>query len=92
MVTTTPGTDFVNRRVVVVEGALAFRMRRVQAARDRDFGLEVVTIPQLAARLAGGFSSPADEEVSIRLFHGHWPRRVSPTSRLSPDCRAWFAP
>ena len=63
MVTTTPGTDFVNRRVVVVEGALAFRMRRVQAARDGDFGLEVVTIPQLAARLAGGFSSPADEEV-----------------------------
>jgi hypothetical protein len=38
-------------------------MRRAQAARDGDLGLEILTIPQLAARLAGGFSSPADEEV-----------------------------
>jgi hypothetical protein len=60
---TRPGKDFVNRRVAVVEGPLAFRMRRVQAARDGDQGLEILTIPQLAARLAGGFSSPADEEV-----------------------------
>ncbi len=63
MAMTRPGTDSVNRRVVVVEGPLAFRMRRVQAARDGDLGLEILTIPQLAARLAGGFSRPADEEV-----------------------------
>ena len=63
MAITGSGTEFVNRRVVVVEGPLAFRMRRVRAARDGDLGLEILTIPQLAARLAGGFSRPADEEV-----------------------------
>lgn len=60
---TKSGTSGVNRRVVVVDGPLAFRMRRIQAARDGDLGLEVLTIPQLAARLAGGFSRPADDEV-----------------------------
>lgn len=53
----------MKRRVVVVEGPLAFRMRRLRAALDGDLGLEIVTIPQLAARLAGGFCRPADEEV-----------------------------
>ena len=91
MVTTTPGTDFVNRRVVVVEGALAFRMRRVQAARDRDFGLEVVTIPQLAARLAGGFSSPADEEVLYPVISWALARGLTdlaPVARLPGMVRA----
>jgi hypothetical protein len=51
----------MERRTVVVEGPLAFRMRRLQAAREGDLGLEVVTIPQLAARLAGGFLRAAEE-------------------------------
>ena len=63
MAVTSPSRSVFDRRVIVVEGPLAFRMRRVQAARDGDLGLEILTIPQLAARLAGGFSSPADEEV-----------------------------
>ena len=63
MAVTNPSRSVFDRRVIVVEGPLAFRMRRVQAARDGDLGLEILTIPQLAARLAGGFSSPADEEV-----------------------------
>jgi hypothetical protein len=63
MAITGPGTEFVSRRVVVVDGPLAFRMRRVRAARDGDLGQEILTIPQLAARLAGGFSRPADEEL-----------------------------
>jgi len=63
MAVTSSGTGAFTRRVVVVEGPLAFRMRRVQAARGRELGLEILTIPQLAARLAGGFCSPADEEV-----------------------------
>src|ERR1700734_837290 len=63
MAVTSPSRGVFDRRVIVVEGPLAFRMRRVQAARDGDLGLEILTIPQLAARLAGGFSSPADEEV-----------------------------
>lgn len=63
MAATSPSRSVFDRRVIVVEGPLAFRMRRVQAARDGDLGLEILTIPQLAARLAGGFSRPADEEV-----------------------------
>jgi hypothetical protein len=63
MAVTSPGTCLIDRRVVVVEGPLAFRMRRARAAREHAVGLEILTIQQLAARLAGGFSSPADEEV-----------------------------
>ena len=42
------------RRTVVVAGPLASRMRRTRAARDDEMGLEIVTLPALAARLAGG--------------------------------------
>jgi hypothetical protein len=49
----------MNRRTVVVEGPLAFRMRRIAAARRGETGIQIVTMPQLAARLAGGFARPA---------------------------------
>ena len=45
-------------------------MRRLLAARQRDVGLEIVTLPLLAARLAGGFRRPAtrqDLDPAIRL-------------------------
>ncbi|MBN8903236.1 MAG: hypothetical protein J0H57_19575 [Rhodospirillales bacterium] len=44
----------MERRVIVVEGPLAFGIRRFQAARANDVGLEILTLPLLAARLAGG--------------------------------------
>ncbi len=47
------------KRTVVVAGPLASRMRRTRAARDGELGLEILTLPALAARLAGGFLSPA---------------------------------
>lgn len=47
-------------RTVVVHGPLALHMRRLDAARARAIGLQIVTLPQLAARLAGGFARPAD--------------------------------
>ncbi len=47
------------RRTVVVEGPLAFRMRRIAAARRSEAGVQIMTLPQLAARLAGGFAHPA---------------------------------
>jgi hypothetical protein len=47
------------RRTVVVEGPLAFRMRRIAAARRAEAGVQIMTLPQLAARLAGGFIKPA---------------------------------
>jgi hypothetical protein len=43
------------RGTVVVEGPLAFRMRRIDAARRGESGVQILTLPQLAARLAGGF-------------------------------------
>jgi hypothetical protein len=49
----------MNRRTVVVEGPLAFRMRLVTAARNAEAGVQIMTLPQLAARLAGGFVRPA---------------------------------
>ena len=49
----------MNRRTVVVEGPLAFRMRRISAARGAEAGVQIMTLPQLAGRLAGGFLLPA---------------------------------
>src|SRR3984893_9100326 len=49
----------MKRCSVVVEGPLAFRMRRIDAARRGEAGVQIMTLPQLAARLAGGFTQPA---------------------------------
>ena len=45
-------------RTSIVDGQLAARMRRAAAARASECGLQIWTLPQLAARLAGGFSTP----------------------------------
>lgn len=55
-VATTSSSPF---RTVVVEGPLALRTRRLAAARQREVGLQILTLPLLAARLAGGFTRPA---------------------------------
>ena len=47
---------------VVVEGPLALRMRRLDAAREGAKGRQILTLPLLAARLAGGFLVPATQE------------------------------
>lgn len=55
---------------VIVDGPLAMRMRRLDAAREGATGRQVLTLPLLAARLAGGFLTPATREVlypAIRL-------------------------
>lgn len=52
----------MERRVTVVDGPLAFGMARYQAARANDVGLDILTLPSLAARLAGGFRRLADRE------------------------------
>lgn len=49
----------MNRRTIVVEGPLAFRMRRIDAARRAEAGVQIMGLPQLAARLVGGFVRPA---------------------------------
>src|SRR5258706_3171224 len=44
---------YMKRRVIVVDGPLSFRMRRLEAARACTVGLEILSLPLLAARLAG---------------------------------------
>lgn len=43
----------MKRRTIVVEGALAFRMRRIIAARHAEADVQIMILPQLAARLVG---------------------------------------
>lgn len=50
----------MKRATIVVDGSLAFAMNRATAAKNASLGLEVMTLPRLAARLAGGFVQPAD--------------------------------
>jgi hypothetical protein len=52
----------MRRPVTVVDGPLAFGMRRFEAAQANDDGLEILTLPLLASRLAGGFRHLADRE------------------------------
>jgi len=57
----------MKRHTVIVEGRLSFRMQRVAAARAGDQGRDIATIPLLAARLAGGFSRPADHATLVPI-------------------------
>ena len=50
------------RRTVIAHSRLAMRELRLDAARVRRHGLQVMTFEQLAARLAGGFSRPNDDD------------------------------
>src|SRR6266446_5746083 len=59
----------MKRRTTVVEGPLAFRMRRSAAAHNRELGLEILTLPQLAARLAGGFNHLAERAVLFNAIN-----------------------
>jgi hypothetical protein len=60
----------MKRRVIVVDGPVAFRMRRLEAAHAHDIGLEILTLPLLATRLAGGFCSLADRELLAPAITG----------------------
>ncbi|MBZ0262659.1 MAG: PD-(D/E)XK nuclease family protein [Hyphomicrobiales bacterium] len=48
------------RRTIVVHTKFAGHMARVEAARSSAHGVQVVSMGQLAARLAGGFLAPID--------------------------------
>src|ERR1035438_2823256 len=54
--------DTSARRTVIAFGRLAMREIRLEAARERRHGLQVMTFEQMAARLAGGLSQPIDNE------------------------------
>lgn len=61
------------RRTVVVHGRLASRERRLQAAREHDHDLQVLTFEQLAARLAGGLARPVDDDTLRSLVQASLP-------------------
>jgi hypothetical protein len=64
------GKSALQVRTAVVEGSLAVQMRRAAAARANECGLQILGLPQLAARLAGAFTTPVTAEVldpAIRL-------------------------
>lgn len=48
------------KRTVIVANAAAADARRLAAARQREHGLQVMTVEQVAARLAGGFAECID--------------------------------
>jgi hypothetical protein len=48
------------RRTIVVHTRLSGHMARVGAARRGEHGVQVLTMGQLAGRLAGGFHQPID--------------------------------
>jgi len=50
------------RRTIVVHMRLAGHMARVNAARAGAHGIQILTMGQMAARLAGGFLAPIDSE------------------------------
>lgn len=82
----------MHRRSVVVQGPLAFRMRRISAADDSAVGVEITTLSLLAARLAGGFIRPAQSEdiesaVKSALDVGGF-AELEPLRLLPGTCRA----
>ncbi|RUY22836.1 PD-(D/E)XK nuclease family protein, partial [Mesorhizobium sp. M7A.F.Ca.US.001.04.2.1] len=58
----------MQRQTVIVSGLVAYRMQRAAAARANAIGLEVLMLPQLAARLCGGFIEIAPPEVLFPLI------------------------
>ncbi len=53
----------IARSTLVVDGPLAMRMQRLAAARNGSIGREILTLPLVAARLAGGFIAPVATDV-----------------------------
>jgi hypothetical protein len=51
------------RSTLLVDGPLALRMQRLTAARERAIGREILTLPIMAASLAGGFATAAGTDV-----------------------------
>jgi hypothetical protein len=55
-------TTLSSRRTIVAHGRLAIRELRLDAARQRRHGVQIMSFEQLAVRLAGGFARPIDDE------------------------------
>ena len=60
----------LNRRSLVFHTKLAGHMARVAAARRSESGVQILTMSQLAARLAGGFLQPIDPDALLEAVRG----------------------
>ena len=60
----------MNRRTVIVEGPLAFRMRRIAAARKGQAGEQIMTLPQLLASALR--QKTGDEDARYVFGLGEW--------------------
>ena len=59
---------YMQRRVIVVDGPLSFRMRRLEAARACTVGLEILSLPLLAAPPGGEGDEGRAGNPSVRKF------------------------
>ena len=50
------------RHTIIAHSLLRMRELRLEAARERRHGLQIMTFEQLAARLAGGLAQPVDDD------------------------------
>ncbi|WP_247376156.1 PD-(D/E)XK nuclease family protein [Bradyrhizobium sp. 173] len=73
---------FSARRTVIVHTSLAAHMARVAAARNGEVGLQIMSMGQLTARLAGGFLRPIDMEVLREAVRSTLPE--TPLGELEP--------
>ena len=78
------------RRTIVVHTRLAGHMVRVEGARASVQGLQILTMGQLAARLAGGFLAPIDQD-SLRDAVRDALADTTSISRRRPShgCKPW---
>lgn len=82
----------VRLHTLLVDGPLALHKRRLEAARAGMAGLQIFTLPQLAAHLAGGFARPAasaELEIAVRgaLAEGGF-TEITPLTELPGMVRA----
>ncbi len=73
------------RRTIVAHGRLAMRELRLNAARHREHGLQIMSFEQLAVRLAGGFAKPIDDE-SLRAAIQSVRQRPRSASSIVSNC------
>ncbi len=82
------------RSTLVVDGPLAIRMQRLASAREGRIGREILTLPLVAARLAGGFIAPVGSDrlypaIQAALAAGGF-QDIGPVSSLPGMPRAVF--
>jgi len=93
----------VGRHTIVVPDRLAMRAARLAAARGGNHGVQIVSFPQLAARLAGGFVQSVDDDALCRAVSECIPKvdlgdleairsmPGTPSAVMATLRKAWFA-